>query len=305
MSIKLGMITSSPSDISTNYDPINIIVDEDYNAISSTNLYGKNVTGLKDAQASITLEFDAITSTTLANLRDLLSDRTIETKVFVNEPSTYQVYDASSLSSSGWYQGNGSIDLYSYTLFSGAEITSLTTIDTNAYSLVNTTTKYSYLYFRFDISSFISAYGASAIDRLTLFLHNPWCSRYDGQDTFCEGYRILVKNGVSWYEIGQQSYAIADSDLRASSKINQQFFSLRKVAEFTNIVEDIVSTNYIQFLMVNKDARSGSDEVTLGLNCVGLFINGYGVRQTNVDNFTYRDPYTDSGYTGTIVLTEV
>jgi hypothetical protein len=60
--------------------------------------------------------------------------------------------------------------------------------------------------------------------------------------------------------------------------------------------------NTVTFAM---QTLTGETNSVIGLNYVGLAVNGYGVKMTNVNNFTYRSPYTLSGFTGSLELSEV
>lgn len=306
--ITLGFVNDKPTTSSSVFTPINIRVEESYNSSLCENKYGANRDSGGVTKAAISLEFDAMADTDVINMRTILQDRVYSKKVFMNETSqainaTSLILDAGVTASSGYNLSDNVIG--DITTFSSAEAATINQIDSDYFENSQATNDYTYLVFNFDITTFISTYGVNAIDRLTLFLHNPYCVRVDGDDSvYGEGYRILAYNGVSYVEIAEQSWTMQDSTLRGSNLMNQQYFSIKKVADFTNIYSSI-NINYVRFLMVNKNPRLADNTLKMGLNCVGLFINGYGVKQTNVDNWTARDPYILSGSTATIDLGEL
>lgn len=306
MSIRLGQISSDIMALDTNYagvvsfTPIRISVKENYNPSVSSNLNGKTLVRKDNATLSVDLEFDALSATTVGQLRDVLQNRVYEKKVYIDEPSTSCLYstDALTLLDCGYSKSDtvpGTL-----TAFSEAEIATMRYVDSTYYSLTNSTTKYSYLVFNFDLSSFIDAYGVSAVKWITLFMHNPYAT-LNGQNTLPAGYRVLVysNKNAKWFQLGEQSYSISDVNLRAVSKMNQQFFTIRKVSQFMSIADCIEDSRYIKFAVCNKNSTVGS---TVGLNSVGCIVNGFGCKQINVDNFGYRNSYDASGLTGTVSL---
>jgi hypothetical protein len=69
-------------------------------------------------------------------------------------------------------------------------------------------------------------------------------------------------------------------------------------------VSDYINTsNVIKFAIVNSDPALASCEI--GFNYAGVVLNGWPVALLSTDAFTYREPTTGAGYTGSITLAEV
>lgn len=303
MSIKLGQITYDIKNSTIDCDPIRIGVTETFGTSAKENVYGKNIFNKMNSRRITKLEFDALTENEVVDIRSIMQNRQYENKIFVNEPSTNQILSTDSMAA-GYSQIDTAPGANWSTTIGSTDIAKMRYIDANYYSITNATTNFTYLYFQFDLNPFILAYGVNAIQYLTLFLHNPYCFEDNGS-IYAKGYRILAYSDKwsKYYQIGEQSYSINDYRLRVANKMNQQFYTIKKVSEFTDIGDSLYSARYVRFVMVNKEPRI--NQVELGVNSVGLLINGLGVKQTNPDNFTYRNEWTGSGYTGSIELTSI
>ena len=309
MSISLNVLSNNVWDVmSQTWDPIKIDINEEINERDELVKYGMNKFWKRDAHATIDLEFDAYPAASLISLREVLDNRKYETKVFINHPATYAVQDHASHSTGTndirWNKSDGAIG--SLTEITAGNYTACSVINSSNYEITNSTTDYTYVDLRYDISAYLANHDVDDIDRLTICLHNPYSFGYVAApyEVFACGYRVFCKNGNTYTPFGMQTYTIPDIVLRGASTINQRFFSLKQTPGFTNI-HDYISSDLIEFVIVNDAPRVAGTVNYLGFNYAGLVINGYGCKRTNSDNFTFRNEYTGSGYTGSVTLTEI
>jgi hypothetical protein len=321
MSIKIGNVSTRITyDVTTEFTPIKLDILENVNSGTIENNFGRNQYNKKSSIAEITLEFDALAESTGPKaLYKIINNRQYEKKLFLNHPAnTLQLIDFFTP------PGNTKISyerqMFDFppssivTEFTSNEYLKIRNIDTLYWNNSAIPGAYNYVFvcFTFDLTNYLAAYNIDSIDRLTLFLHNPYCLTTGTQS----GYKIYayIRTGAylyDWIEIGSQSLSVSDVDLRAVNKMNQQFYSIKKVQDFSKVADFIdtngspaFGANTVTFMMKNSVSWAGAN-LDLGFNYVGLAINGYGVKQTNEDNFTFREPYTGAGYTGTVVLSEV
>jgi hypothetical protein len=302
-------VTSLKNCYSTVY-PIRIGIDDDFSDSELNVIEGRSRLFNKPANSKISLEFDAYYEDDIAGLRNILFNRFHEKKVFINDPVSNQVYDHFSHGANHWIK-YGPSDTYpsSLTELSSGEYIYVNSINDDYAIFSNSSLLYTWVVFQYDISDFINESGLDAIKRISLFMHNPFYYMTYGGIVYPGGFRVFAYNitASQWTCIGEQSYTVSDFNLRSINRINQQYFTLKKCANFTNISDYIhPTTKTIQFAMGGLETRPTPATVAgLGFNYAALMINGYPVKQENEDNFTYRTPYDGGGSVATISLREV
>ena len=298
---------------------------EDSNAGNVKNIFGTNQFYKNPSRAIIDIEMDAYAEatadTSYYSMKFILEDRKYEKKLLLNSP-------ANALQIMDYYNRTGDTKIYwdrnstgipsnsPATEFLAADYLKIRDIGTTYWNDTgHLTDVYCMVYFSFDLTDYIAAYGADSIDRLTLMLHNPYFNQnntFDGYKVFAfakrdTGYSLHTNN---WEELGQQTLSISDVDLRATSKMNQVFYSICKRKDFGKMAYYIADgftfpDNTVNFCMYNSNPGDISTNFDLGFNYAGLIINGLGVRQISSDNFTYAQPYTGYGMTASLKFAEV
>jgi len=303
MAIILDNIVTNVRSLTNSFIPSKINVNETFNSNFDNVPYGRNRNWQRPANATIKLEFTYYDDTNIVALRNVLMNRKYDKKVYVDEPSTEQLYD---MYAGTTYCYHGTSDTFpsswtELTSGAGGEYSKIVDIDSNAYFYSQSTNKYSWLKFEFDISTFNTLY-PNSIERLTLMLHNPYAASNGAVAQ--DGYKIFINdastNGPGYVCIGEQSFSISDTVLRTAGQMNQQFYSYKKTQDIITVSS---TSNIITFYMRNLTPRTTSS-ARVGLNYVALIINGYGVKQSNADNFTYQEPTTVAGSIGTVELQE-
>ena len=292
--------------------PIRINIDNDFQASKSAKLDGRGRFFTRPLTSKLTLEFDAYYDADLALLRDILYDRYYESKVFLNDPVSNQVFDHNPKSATNWvkYGPSNGLPPGSPTELTTGEYATIGTINTTYFeALSETSYLYSWIILQFDISAFINESGMDAIERMTLFFHNPYSELTISSNPFNRGVRAFAYNRTTglWTTIGEQNVTITDPSLRAINRINQRYFGLKKASNFSNFSDYInASDNTIQFAICNDVPNVQTLGTTaVGFNYDALIINGFGVKQSAEDNFTYREPWTGSGNVATLIFDEV
>jgi len=319
--IGFGTIQDKITNAVIGYPCVKITENESIQKSFDQSSFGKARQTFLPSSKTVSLEMDAVTEAEFWAWQFANNDRKFDKKLYISHPNDpsqtvdftshyYNIYSTDPWNFAQWETYSSSLSYptpqFNATQLTNAEYTRINQIDSSTFSKSGA---FSTFYFSFDISAYLALYGKDSINRLTLFMHNPWCKKtFDGS---MGSFGISVQNfgsdgwGYYWQEITKVSSSISDTDLRATNQNSQQFFSIKKNALFTRI-SDYIGTqpqgylNNVNFMMYNYTKNA-----ELGFNYVGLAINGIGCKQTNTDNFTNRDPYYLSGYTTSINLTEV
>jgi hypothetical protein len=312
--IGLGFPTATLATAYSTFIPVKIAINEDFNQGYIDRPFGCNRYFHRPANANITLDFDVFDEADLVSLRTKLMDRFYEKKFYLHQPNledptatllSTQVYDYNVHTG---YQKAYTVRQSSWptapTELSSANYTSLQNIDTNPLEIVSAAAIEMWLWVQmdFDVSAFITAQTAPAIERLCLFMHNPYCV----VNSLPDGYKVFAYNvtRAKWMQIGEQGFSLSDADLRTISRVNQQYFSIKKNSNFGCIADYIDGNNKVSFAMCNVN-KAINLEVKLGMNYAGLLVNGYPVQLVGDDAFTYRELVTGAGFTGSLALQEI
>ena len=257
------------------------------------------------AKALISLDMDCVTQAEYGDLHEVMNNHVYPHKLYLREPAVASqrllMPGTGSNIAKQWATDTAIPTLANFTsdatAFSGTDYTNIQNF-TTAVEYTTTSKEYLHYFFQFDLSTWIAAYGLDYLTRLTLLLQDPLVSRtvLTVVDNF--GYSFYAYNyaTTSWTEMRRQSITIDVS--------NQQFVALSPREGFTRWA-DYLSSNLALFRMTNRQARDASGTLALSLNYIELFINGYGVKQVNANDFNWRDAYTGAGYTGTLRLQEL
>lgn len=264
---------------------------------------GRLQSTVQSQKAMIHLEGDHMTDAELGNLRKVLWNRNNPHKIFYQFPAVLAnqdyVFDAASNEA---YTGDDNAGTLAAgaTEFTGGEYTNINAWDANAVSYATIADagvfrKYGYFFFEADISNFVSAYGVTRIERITIALKNLYLT--DGQGDI--GFIIEAYNNTlsEWCEIERQGLT-KDAD-------NTFYASIRPTDCFTSF-DDFLNTNFVLFRIRNLYAsRDTTQALNIQADFAKIFVNAYGCVWNEDDNFTYRESYTGAGWTGNVELAEL
>lgn len=303
MSFKLGHIESTGNALKTFYSIKEDVVDNFDVQVDR----GGDQTLMaceKSAKADVHLELDFVTQSEYGDLHEVLNNRLYPHKLYLREPAASSqritITGEGNNIAKQWQTDTPVPTLANFTsdatAFTAGDYTNIQNFTTPVQYQSNSV-DYIHYFFRFDLSTWIAAYGLDYLTRLTLLLQDPLVYRQGGADYDEFGYTFHAYNYTTgaWTEIKRQSITIDET--------NQQFAALRPMAGFTRWA-DYLSSNLTLFRMTNKQPRVART-VYMSLNYIELFINGYGVVKVNPYDLNWREAYTGAGYVGTVKLQEI
>jgi hypothetical protein len=307
--VKLGYIDVSSA--SNKLTSINEIIKQDISEDEDVSVergqYGRTMANRKAGMSVINTEYDWITESDLFSIRGSMKVRNGYKKIFLAHPAdTSQLidgtYDSGNHQTVKYLASNAANETLANLLL-GSTITNsnISAIDSSKQDLTAAANKYLYLLFSVTFTDFITGFTKNAIKKITMLLHNFYM--YD--DAGAYGFKVDVYDitNAKWIELYRVGYHFVMSTY---TDFTQQTFGVRPCQNFTNynsIVAD--TTGQVYFRIRNINERTTSGTIRASLNYCAFMVNGYGVEWTNDDNFTYREEYTEEGYTGTMELTEI
>lgn len=309
MSVKIGFIDDNTnSNLKTFVDQVRININDSDRA--DFQLGADQLSGIRRSKkAVITLEFDRMSQANVSLLRKVIDDRVKPHKFFINEPNdTEQINTFVGITNpSSTHVGKKAVtDNADLSFASGAEFSTGEYGDINSFGAASeviastSSAKFGYLFFRFKITPWLalSAITLDDIERLTLVMETPRAFETGGVSDVDLGLKIdAFNNGTSKFtEIKRMGVTVSES--------NQQFASIRPVANFTNFADYVDGSDQIIFRVRNLQERT-ADTLKVQMLYAEMIINGYGCVQTNSDNFTFRDTFTGAGKTGVLELAEL
>ncbi len=305
MSFKIGFINSAGTGLKTISDAVRINLDDDSD-VSFNRGGARDGFFIEDSmKAQITLELDAVTQADFGNtIAKVMNNRAYPHKVYIHEPAAAS--QRININNTGGNEGKQlASDLAeptyaSATEFTGGQYTAIQNFSTDV-TVSTATLKNIHYFYQFDLSTWIAAYGAEYLRRLTLFMQDPRVKETSGANTNDLGYIIYAYNytNAEWVEIKRQSITV--------DATNQQFASLRPLEGFTSFSDFIDGSSFCQFKVTNAQERTPGAVWTLTheINYVELIVNGFGIKQTNAFNANWRSPFTGDGYVQTLNLQEL
>lgn len=302
--MKLGHIESTGNQFKTFYAVKEDVVD-DSEVVSGRGGDGDLMGSERAAKAAISLDLDCLTQSEYGDLHEVMNDRSYPHKLYLREPAVASqrilMTGAGSNVAKQWKTDTAVPTEANYTSnateFTVTDYTNIQNFTTDV-SYDTNDKEYLHLFFKFNLATWIAAYGLDYLTRLTLLLQDPLVSRTVLSVVDNYGYSFYAYNfaSTSWTEMKRQSITIDVS--------NQQYAALSPREGFTRWT-DYLSSNLALFRMTNRQARDSSGTLAMSLNYIELFINGYGVKQINPYDLNWREPYTGAGYTGTLRLQEL
>jgi hypothetical protein len=198
---------------------------------------------------------------------------------------------------------------YSGTEFTNSDYLIIKEIDTGIYNEVfkyTSTYDYQYFFFRFQPTF---DYSTLFLNRISLFLHNPYCiNNYDSMPTVSEpsGFVISAFNTTTymWTEVGRVEFTTENATLITNLDMFQWCAVLKPgLTWFTKFEDYFDASSYIYFRMRNTYPRK--NKVGIGFNFAELLIDAWPVSWTGNVDFNFRDNVTLTGKTSKIVLSEI
>lgn len=304
MSVKLGFLSANSSDMQEV-----CIVKQDIKRDSSFKAQrsgeGDIQSVIYSEKAKVHLETDHLTTVEVYSIRNVLANRVYPHKLFLQHPATNQEYTFDTVENKCYSKGTSDEDFTDFDGY-GIEFSTQDYIDINTWNddtvdvLPPTANDYVYIQFTADLSDFINTQGTESITRITLALKSLFLRDGDSVGNIGVGYKI------DYWDISANAYIeIKRSGITVGSD-NTIYASIRPVDNFSSYNQAFDLNNIVKFRIRNLyEKRDPTDNVSIQVDFAKIFVNGYGCVWNNEDNFTYRDTYTGSGWTGNLDLLEL
>lgn len=256
----------------------------------------------KSNKAQLTMDCDFMTQSQLgSSLLKVLQNRAYPHKLYIHEPAVA----SQSISYAGITNPSSTNKMLYLGADSSPSIASMSEISTAQYgyvsgwstdlALTDADSVYLYLLCEFDLSTFVAAYGVEYIRRLTMFMQDLRVYQDTGEEF---GYIVEAYNftTTAWIEIKRQTITVNTS--------NQQYASLRPCEDFT-FFSDFLSSNHCRFRIRSLQERVTGSILSLDVQNIQMFINGFACVPSKDMDFNWRGSYTGEGYTGGLRLEEL
>jgi hypothetical protein len=313
--IRLGVIENRTA---ANFKQYNVIKEDcnDNVFLKEKRTQHGNIVTSGHNKLQTTLELDFVTDA----IESYLYDNTLRSKylkMFMRHPAdtATQVFNYNGISNPSSthavkYIESDTADLgYSGTEVSNSEYLQIKEIDTGTFNELFKYTSaydYQYIFLRFKPAAF--DYTTLFINRVSLFLHNPYCINNYNSTPPSEpsGFVISAFNSTNymWSEVGRVECTTENATLITNLDMFQYCAVLKPgLTWFTKFEDYFDASGYMYFRMRNIYPRKS--KVGIGFNFAELLINAWPVSWTGNVDFNYRDNVTLSGKTAKILLSEI